>query len=221
MDATFAAVHRTAERQTIWVQNLPTSVCPSDPRGSVTYGGASGFGAYGLSWYVAVDFRSPGDGLGMIGTYDLSTGTNFRPHRIAITDATDGASNTIMVAERIPSIAGSYSDLFWGWWDYPTTYDTRTPARATSGLYYTSGSGSGNTACVYPSPMLAADLKSQCVFNAPSSFHTGGANFAMGDGSVRFISINGANSTFAGPTGTMTILEALGSRAGGETFNMP
>jgi prepilin-type N-terminal cleavage/methylation domain-containing protein/prepilin-type processing-associated H-X9-DG protein len=205
--------------------NLPTSVCPSDPRGGVTYGGAAGFGSYGLSWYVAVDFQNYGDGLGIIGSYDtyVTTTTSpfyrYDPVKITLAQITDGTSSTLMVAERIPSIAGTYSDLFWGWWDYPTAYDTRTPARAQSGLYTSSGTASGNVPCVYPAPMSQANLTSQCVFNAPSSFHTGGANFVFGDGSVRFITISGANQTFAGPGGrTMTVLEAMGSRTGGEVI---
>jgi prepilin-type N-terminal cleavage/methylation domain-containing protein/prepilin-type processing-associated H-X9-DG protein len=204
-------------------RNLPTSVCPSDPRGSVTYGGGGGFGNYGLSWYVATDFRSYGDGLGMIAGSDRYQSTpapaRYVPLQVTLVSATDGTSNTVMIAERIPSIAGTYSDLFWGWWDYPTTYDTRTPTRAFSGLYTRSGAGSGNTTCVFPAPMLPANLTNQCVFNAPSSFHTGGANFAMGDGSVRLLSTAATNQTFVGPNNqTMTLLEALGSRAGGEVL---
>ncbi|MFO0797655.1 MAG: DUF1559 domain-containing protein [Gemmataceae bacterium] len=201
--------------------NLPFSVCPSDPRGGVTYGAGGGFGGYGLSWYVAGDHRSSGDGKGMIAgsdNYQLVGSTyQYVPQKVTIVSVTDGTSNTVMVAERIPSIAGTYSDLFWGWWDYPTSYDTRTPLRGTSGLYSTSGAASGNTACVYPAPMMQANLTSQCVFNAPSSFHTGGVLFGMGDGTVRFITISGANQTFVFNGVTMTVLEALGSRSGGET----
>jgi len=204
--------------------NLPLSVCPSDPRGSVTYGSGGGFGSYGLSWYVATDFRDYADGLGMLFGYSTyvtqaaSPGYRYDPVKITMVQVTDGTSNTLMVAERIPSIPGTYSDLFWGWWDYPTSYDTRTPARARSGLYTTSGSLSGNVACVFPAPMMNADLKSQCVFNAPSSFHAGGANFAIGDGSVRFITVAAANQTFTWNGVTMTVLEAMGSRAGGEVI---
>lgn len=208
-------------------QNLPTSVCPSDPRGSVTYGGAAGFGSYGLSWYVATDFQNYGDGRGLIAGSDTyrslpsSPWYMYDPVKITLVSATDGTSNTIMVAERIPSIPGVYSDLFWGWWDYPTSYDTRTPTRARSGLYFTSRPSSPNVPCVYPAPMMQADLMSQCVFNAPSSFHSGGVVFALGDASVRFISISAANATFTGPGNvTMTVLEAMGSRDGGETFSL-
>jgi prepilin-type N-terminal cleavage/methylation domain-containing protein len=203
--------------------NLPFSVCPSDPRGSVTYGGAAGYGTYGLSWYVAGDFQDYGDGKGMLAPDDIQVllptppgGYRYDPVKVTIVSATDGTSNTIMVPERIPSIAGTFADLYWGWWDFPTVYDTRSPARARAGLFYISSITSGSVPCVFPAPMMAADLKSQCVFNAPSSFHTGGAQFGMGDGSVRFITISAANQTFTVNSTTMTLLEALGSRAGGE-----
>ena len=60
------------------------------------------------------------------------------PVAYQISDATDGTSNTMMLAERLPSIKGVYSDLFWGWWDYPTAWDTRVAGRDTSPLYYNS-----------------------------------------------------------------------------------
>src|SRR5262245_14012034 len=68
--------------------NLPTSVCPSDPRGSVTYGGGGGFGGYGLSWYVATDFQNYGDGRGMIAASDTFQSTpapaRYVPVKIAL-----------------------------------------------------------------------------------------------------------------------------------------
>ena len=193
-------------------------LCPSDPRGAVTYGNGGGFGTYGLSWYVAVDATSYGDGLGMLGGAEKFT-YSFRPtftyayvpDRVRLEHVTDGTSNTLMVAERLPSIKGVYSDLFWGWWAYSTGPDTRTPARATSPFYY-SNSPLTSALCSRPALVMQGTNQNQCAFNAPASFHTGGFLAAMGDGSVRFFTIAGANQTL----GTTTVLGAMGTRAGGE-----
>lgn len=198
-------------------RNLNVSVCPSDPRGAPVYGGSGGFGSYGLSWYVAVDHMQYGDALGMIGT---STTT-----KIKMNDTKDGTSNTMMVAERLPSVAGLYVDLFWGWWAYPTTYDTRTPGRITTGfMLYSQSANNGSptatsTPCPRPTVVMDGTLRSQCPFNAPSSFHSGGFQAVMGDGSVKFIRTSGANSFLPGST-TVTVVQALASRAGGEIVTL-
>ena len=193
--------------------NLNVGVCPSDPRGSVTYGSGGGFSAYGLSWYVAVDATNWGDGLALLAGPEVWNGTAYKLPKISLVHATDGTSNTLMVAERAPSVPGVYSDLFWGWWAYPTTYDTRTPARATSGFYSSSGTTGPVTACPMPCPALQSSVQSQCPFNAPNAFHPGGFNAALGDGSVRFFTLSTANSVISGTT---TVLQAMGTRSGGE-----
>ena len=45
------------------------------------------------------------------------------------------------------------------------------------------------------------------------SRHPGGANFALVDGSVRFVS--------ASSTSNLTVLQAMSTRAGGEVVNAP
>lgn len=196
-------------------------LCPSDPRGAVAYGSFGGGSGWGLSWYVAADATSYGDGKTMIGGYEtyFYTATpyawGYRAQKIRIEHVTDGTSNTLMVAERLPSIAGTYSDLFWGWWAYPTGPDTRTPTRSQYPFYYNSGSGSGNLPCPQPAVAMQGDLKSQCAFNAPASFHTGGFLACAGDGSVKFFTVSGANRTL----GTTTILGAMGTRDGGEVVS--
>jgi prepilin-type N-terminal cleavage/methylation domain-containing protein len=194
-------------------RNLNVSICPSDPRGGVVYGGTAGFGTYGLTWYPAVDHRYAGDGEGMIGSYDTWTWTGTTwvqtPVAYQISHATDGASNTMMLAERIPSIKGVYADLFWGWWDYPTAWDTRVAGRDTSPLYY----NSFGKPCPRPATVMQASLKTECVYNAPTSFHTGGFQTVMGDGSVRFITVSAANQFIST---NVTLVEALSTRSGGE-----
>jgi prepilin-type N-terminal cleavage/methylation domain-containing protein len=198
-------------------RNLNVSVCPTDPRGAPIYGGGGGFGSYGLSWYVAVDHMQYGDALGMIGT----TATT----KIKITDVKDGTTNTMMIAERLPSVQGLYVDLYWGWWAYPTTYDTRTPGRITTGFMLFSQSSNNGAPpgtpvpCPRPTVVMDGTLKSQCVFNAPSSFHSGGFQAAMGDGSVKFIRTSGANAFLPGST-TVTVVQALASRDGGEVVTL-
>ena len=128
-----------------------------------------------------------------------------------------------MVAERLPSVKGTYSDLFWGWWAYSTGPDTRTPMRATYPFYSGSSGGSPlmpvspNTACPSPAVAMQGTLLSQCPFNAPSSFHSGMFNVVLGDGSVRGFTISGANAFVAGST-TVSVLRAMGTRAGGEVL---
>ena len=210
-------------------KNLSISVCPSDPRGSVIYGGTGGFGTYGLSWYVAVDSRAYGDGLAMIGGMEKYSYTSspysykYTADRVTMTSATDGTSSTLMVAERLPSVKGTYSDLFWGWWAYSTGPDTRTPTRATFPFYTQSASGGSPTAtstsCPTPAAAMQGNLFTQCAFNAPSSFHPGGFLTSMGDGSIRFFTISGSNAFLPGST-TVTLLQALGTRAGGEVASL-
>jgi prepilin-type processing-associated H-X9-DG protein len=66
------------------------------------------------------------------------------------------------------------------------------------------------------------DLNHCCSFNHFGSFHTGGANFAFGDGSVRFLSYN-INQALPPasqvPNGAQNIFEALATRAGGEVLD--
>lgn len=54
------------------------------------------------------------------------------------------------------------------------------------------------------------NVGNDCSFNQLWSNHTGGGNFAMGDGSVRFISYSAS-----------ALLPALATRAGGEVAVLP
>jgi prepilin-type N-terminal cleavage/methylation domain-containing protein len=203
--------------------NFPTGVCPSDPRGSKVYTGSMGLGLWGISWYPALDVRLNMDGQGMIGRVETSTPNpvGYVPVKIKFAAVTDGLSSTMMIAERGPS-----PDLFWGWYAYQTVYDTRTMARASSltAILYSSGTREtgGSYTCPRPSPALPGSVRDNCVFNAPYSFHSGGLQGCMGDGSVKFFTLSALNNIigkYGSPTPLdVSLLEALASRAGGEVF---
>jgi hypothetical protein len=169
-----------------------------------------GLGIWGLGWYVALDNPGYYDSNGMISDiYTMGQDTGFK-----ITDATDGASNTMMVVERVPSV-----DLYWGWWGYPTPYDTRTAARNQGWAFYYQSGTTPNYTCPVPPTTMKGKEKDWCSFNAPGSFHTAGFQGVMGDGSVRMLTFAQANQILPGTNPAMSIIQVLATRSGGEVYS--
>jgi prepilin-type N-terminal cleavage/methylation domain-containing protein len=186
--------------------NIKTLMCPSDTRYGTVYGGQLGLGVWGMTSYSAIHSRdhfyiSAANDDGVIAITYGAPGNRA-------TDIKDGLSNTIAVAERSPS-----ADMYWGWWDWPSYYDTFTPAVATQSFY-----GSGITgACPMPSVYgRYTDPADECTFDAPSSLHPGGAQMLRADGAVRFLAYS-VGATVLGP-GSKTLLEAMVTRNGQEVF---
>jgi len=179
-----------------WGATVPTFLCPSDPRplaeGIVRPGAAREFPdgiAWGLTSYKGVSGRSSVEAhesptQGIIDGSDF-TGIIVGPNvSVRISQVTRGLSNTLMVGERPP---GPNSELgVWaaGWWvtslwavgdinlspDIDIAY--RWPdANCPSIAYFSPG-----------------DITSYCHLAHFWSFHTGGANWLLADGSVQFMS---------------------------------
>jgi prepilin-type N-terminal cleavage/methylation domain-containing protein/prepilin-type processing-associated H-X9-DG protein len=183
---------------------IKTFLCPSDvgtqqipwtsrgiqyTLGANTYGGCAGT----VSFYVN-DMTN--DGIFYINS------------KVKLTDITDGTSNTIMMGERMRK-----DDLYnivypnddfqnrsgWAWANALAGFDylfgTQVPINWTFPAGTTSDPG-----------FILQDQR----MNAFGSFHTGGANFCFGDGSVKFLPASIP----------LTVLQPLGTRAGGEVMDV-
>jgi len=119
----------------------------------------------------------------------------------------DGLSNTLMVGERPPS-----SDMWWGWWfagagqgsNYVGSLDVvlgvQERRTSTYGPYGSCPPG--------PYSFRPGTINDPCDSLHFWSLHSGGSNFLLADGSVRFIRYNISTET----------MNALSTRAGGETI---
>ena len=145
-------------------------------------------------------------------------------HGTRIAQVTDGTSNTIMIGEHAPD-----ANFIWGWWfaaagqdgsgdieiglganEYALSTDPANPF-ATSAVYI-------GGACPFQPPNSTSgyhfgpgSTQNFCDLFHFWSFHPGGANFAFGDASVRFLNYGV----------TPLVMMALSTKAGGETVNLP
>ena len=174
---------------------MPMFICPTNARATTgIFGGVT----YSLTSYMGI--------AGTISNTVLGDGVLHANSTVKLTDIADGTSNTVAVGERPGS-----GDLYIGWGFAP----------------YGWGLGEGDTLLGSRDLPLAANagdlptnvgLRPQRVPNDTAeldvahfwSYHSGGANFLFGDGSVRFL-----------PYGADRILPQLCTRATGEVFDIP
>jgi prepilin-type N-terminal cleavage/methylation domain-containing protein len=155
--------------------------CPSDPAPQTVVASAS-FPSLQLATgnYCG---SAGAQGLGLPGVlHELS--------QVRLTDITDGTSNTFMVGERVNQADTGLGSFTSGWYGQLAT-DTRYLPNSIAHLE------------IIGFVPINFDRKFPFCF---SSYHTGGAQFAMCDASVHFIRQTIAPTTY----------EALGSRAGSE-----
>jgi prepilin-type N-terminal cleavage/methylation domain-containing protein/prepilin-type processing-associated H-X9-DG protein len=152
-----------------------------------------------------------GDGLtvaftsyqGISGTgNDRNDGVLYWQSTTKFMSITDGTSNTLIIGERPPS-----ADLNYGWWFAGAGWDGYGSGDVVLGALETSASvflGCPATK-VGLQPGTVNDSCDQLHF---WSLHSGGANFAFADGSVRFLGYSVNN-----------VLPALCTRSGGEVVS--
>jgi prepilin-type N-terminal cleavage/methylation domain-containing protein/prepilin-type processing-associated H-X9-DG protein len=183
--------------------SVPVKVwqCPADSRSELVSGVDDGYGGVTQVAFTAY--------LGVLGVnFTRRDGIlihNIKGHRIA--DMTDGSSNTIMVGERPPS-----ADLVYGWWfagagtsgqgEYDVVLGTNEINDVAATGYKQCARG--------PYQFGPGNVNNQCDQFHFWSLHSGGANFVMGDGSVRFLGYSAAN-----------VLPLLATRAGGDISTLP
>jgi prepilin-type N-terminal cleavage/methylation domain-containing protein len=179
---------------------VPAYLCPSEPRGTPTPAAGNGavthyLGVTGADAGATAQINGPTNGI-----FDINgkgTVLNAIP---------DGTSNTLMIGERPQS-----QDQFWGWWSV-SDYDCLLSANQQYSFF---------SGCTFPGRFrhptdprsLSMSSGAPCGGDSNHfwSYHTSGANWALGDGSVRFISYS---------TDPAMII-AMATRQGGEVVNIP
>jgi len=186
---------------------LSQFACPSD--GACTsvpaltnYVAISGYDRWGKGYKgkATVSGASPAEGI-IHGKWDGS----LRPEFVSFKDILDGTTNTLLIGEMPVDIAtdklnywnSSNNDAVMGVANQSKFRETQTGKARYS--------NDGGIPCVVPAYFGPGTPTNKCSFNHLWSYHTGGGNFAMGDGSVRFIGYSASQ-----------LLVTLATRDGGE-----
>jgi len=132
---------------------------------------------------------------GVFGVWDYNA--YYDKKKVQIVTIRDGTSNTVMVGERPPS-----GDFYWGWWAYSDSDNILAhPNRET----YTVSNCNGNE--LFRNEPQPKRNGAACHF---WSFHPGGGNWLLADGSVRFL-----------PYSAASVISQMASINGGEIINLP
>lgn len=197
-----------AGRAAIRAVPVSTFQCPSDPNSSQPM--LSGTDPIYVSNYLGVtgndDWNEAGGWgsnarNGVFAVYSWQRSDIKKP--IRVTDIVDGTSNTVAVGERPVHPAAQ-----WGWL-YATDFDTLL-AVPSNDDYYGLATDGGSPPCPRPSAYRDDQVGGRCAHSHYWSTHSGGANWAFGDGGVRFVSYNAADA-----------VARMASINGGEVVTLP
>ncbi len=203
----------TEFRANVRTKSVATYICPSNSLPSTVTTSAGQVVA--LTNYMAItgrqrsDYKAAPDGVGMdTGVIGLvrASGSSFPPAPVGMNAITDGTSNTIVFGERPP-----LPDLNWGWAHGKPDLDNLIWARYVVPPDSTTNLGASDSVGPCPFPMYfqaPANPPRYCDGYHMWSYHTGGGNFALADGSVRFFQYS-AGTTVIVPMSTRAMGEVI------------
>ncbi|MDP6057440.1 MAG: DUF1559 domain-containing protein [Pirellulaceae bacterium] len=200
-----------------WWQKLPNGesvvsvkssvfACPSDLNSNQSW--SSGSNKVALTSYLGVSGRNQYKEAGG------QDGMLYVNSSVRMASVTDGTSNTVMIGERTAA-----NQLLFGWqWAGAGDFPHFGAADVVLGVHERAGSPTGVTDFFRPGSANDPMSLHRLHF---SSYHPGGAQWALVDGSVRLLTyaVDGSlNSSTGGPP---TVLESMATRSRGETFEFP
>jgi prepilin-type N-terminal cleavage/methylation domain-containing protein/prepilin-type processing-associated H-X9-DG protein len=192
--------------------------CPSDPRGKLECVDTPPNAVAVLTDYLGVtgrhQFAGEDYGTGRPPTTDGTgqDGILFINSAIRMAEISDGTSNTLMIGERPPN-----NDLYYGW-QWAGSGDTPYfgACDVVLGVVERSAKNTINPNNYFkPGKMTSVGDVDKWHF---WSLHPNGGNWALADGSVRFIPYSAAGRDGTNP---IPVVTAMSTRAGSETFDFP
>jgi prepilin-type processing-associated H-X9-DG protein len=188
-------------------QIVKTLICPADGRQNLTIPGSQwgGNGNVAFTGYLGVASGAEGN-ENYAGTNQQMVGILYWDSNTRLTDVTDGLSNTLMVGERPPS-----KDLYYGWWFAGAGWDGSGEGDVVLGarsIQYAQSLGCDPNVYAH---FKSGQLTQTCDQAHFWSLHSGGGNFLLGDGSVRFVIYTAAD----------IVLPQISTRANGEINSIP
>jgi prepilin-type N-terminal cleavage/methylation domain-containing protein/prepilin-type processing-associated H-X9-DG protein len=147
--------------------------------GNLTYGSMAytSYGGNAGTWFQFTGYQPALNQMnGLFSLVYKSTGP------VGYAAITDGLSNTLLFGERAHTLLSDSDQVSWHWWtsgNYgDTMFNTLYPINPFKKLQLTDGGGTTSN---------DGEGGLDAYVSTASSFHPGGANFAMADGSVRFL----------------------------------
>jgi prepilin-type N-terminal cleavage/methylation domain-containing protein/prepilin-type processing-associated H-X9-DG protein len=220
------------QNSTVCRIQIATFLCPSDPAGVGNWPGRNNYVANEQTWICDLTDGSMSM-MNMMGPTDQPRGVFYNKSSVRLADVTDGTSQTAFFSEKLRgngtpnprtdmfmmSVTGSLDDTYRACRGMADSMAM--PLLSQQGATWSMGemvsttynhvAPPNNRTCagMDATMMGSMSMAGMPVQIPPSSYHPGGANLLLGDGSVRFIkdSID------------LRVWRALGTRNGGEVVS--